>query len=498
MDKKDKLKKVTVQANTSEFAPVVSVLGHVDHGKTSLLDKIRETSVAAREKGGITQKIGASEIEIKHEGQVRHITFIDTPGHEAFANMRSQGVNAADIALLIIAADDGIMPQTRESIGKILEAKIPFIVVFTKIDMETAQIEKSKQQVLSEGILLEGLGGNVPYIGVSSKTGEKVKDLLDLVVLVYDYSGAKKDKNTEFMAVAIDVKHDMRRGIVGSLVIKQGTLSVGQALFAHGEEKGKVKAIVNVNAKNVKEAFPGEAVEILGLTEVLPAGSVIYDRQVEPIVAPVKEIIVQTPADLMQFLTVDSPEFIPIVLKCETSAEMEAVKNSMPDNIKVIYEGQGDIAVSDILMAKDFKALVMGFNVNVTREAKQLADSEKVFYKSYNIIYQMLDDINNLISVLGEEKIEKELGRATIQASFMGTTGAILGLKVTAGRIAVGDRIKVFRAEREMGAAEISSIKQGKEDVKIAQKNSECGIMISHDIDFAPQDVIIAYSKVSS
>src|SRR3990167_11455069 len=186
---------------TSIFPPVVSVLGHVDHGKTSLLDKIRETQVASREHGGITQKIGASEVEITHEGKKRQITFIDTPGHEAFANMRSQGVNAADIALLIIAADDGIKPQTQESIEKILEAKIPYIVVFTKIDLEAANIERVKQECLREGVLLEGLGGNIAYIGVSAKTGEKVQDLLDLIILVYDLSGVKKDKNTDFTGV---------------------------------------------------------------------------------------------------------------------------------------------------------------------------------------------------------------------------------------------------------------------------------------------------------
>lgn len=487
------------QDKTSDATPVVSVLGHVDHGKTSLLDKIRETSIAAREKGGITQKIGASEVEIVHDGEKRKITFIDTPGHEAFANMRSQGVNAADIALLIIAADDGIMPQTRESIAKILEAKIPFILVITKIDLETAQVERVKQQVIGEGILLEGLGGNVPYIGVSSKTGEKVKDLLDLIVLVFDISGIKKDIKAEFMAVSIDAKLDMRRGVVASLVIKQGTLKIGTNIFVHGKQIGKIRAIVNSAGKNVKEAHAGEAVEILGLTEVLAAGSVVFDRQVEPIASeniPDIKPAVQTPQEIMQFLTGSDPDFVPVILKSETSAEMEAIKNSMPKNIKIIFEGQGDISVSDILMAKDFHALVLGFNVDVTREAKALADADKVFYKSYNIIYQMLDELSDLILAIDDTKQAKELGRAVIQASFLGTSGPILGLKVTGGRLAVGDSIKIFRGEREMGSTEIASIKQGKEDTKIVQKNMECGIMIRPEVDFAPQDVIIAYSKV--
>lgn len=493
-----------VQDSNGNFPPVVSVLGHVDHGKTSLLDKIRSTSAASREKGGITQKIGASQIEIKHEGlqpgeasgpegKVRRITFIDTPGHEAFANMRSQGVNAADVVLLIVAADDGVMPQTRESILKILEAKLPFIVVFTKIDVETASLDRAKQSVVKEGILLEGLGGDTPFIGVSSKTGENIEALLDLIVLVYDLSGLKKDETKGFSGVMIDAKQDKRRGIVSSVVIKEGKISVGDVLFTHGKQVGKIRAITDTVGKNVKTASPGEAVELLGMTEVLPAGSVLFDREVELIIAPV--LAVTTPVDMMAFLKDAPPDIIRIILKTEASAEMEALKNALPKNTKIIFEGQGEIGVSDILMGKDFHALVLGFNVDINREAKPLADSEKVFYKSYNIIYQMLDEIEQLTLAINTEAQEKILGKAQILASFMGTTGAIIGLKVTEGRLAIGDNIRIMRAEREMGNSKISSIKHGKEDVKLAEKGAEYGVSLVGEVDFAPQDVIIAYSK---
>ena len=226
----------------NKYAPVVSVLGHVDHGKTTLLDALRKSTIASREHGGITQSIGTSEVETLHEGKNRKITFIDTPGHAAFENMRSQGVSAADIVLLIVAADDGIMPQTRESIAKILEAKIPFIVVFTKIDMPGAQIEKVKQQILGEGILLEGLGGEVPFIGVSAKTGEHIQDLLDLILLAYDLSGIKKDENRDFMGVVIDAEADKRRGIVATVIVKEGHIDVGKPLYVHGKVVGKVRA----------------------------------------------------------------------------------------------------------------------------------------------------------------------------------------------------------------------------------------------------------------
>jgi len=507
---------------TNEFAPVVSVLGHVDHGKTTLLDKIRETGVAEREHGGITQKIGASQVEITHEGILRKITFIDTPGHEAFANMRSQGVNAADIALLIIAADDGIKPQTLESIAKILEAKIPYIVVFTKVDLEAANIERVKQEVIKEGILLEGLGGNVPYIGVSAKTGEKVQDLLDLIILVYDLSGIKKDKNTDFTGVVVDTKQDMRRGVVATIVIKAGTLKIADKIFAHGKDMGKVKAIIDTFSKNTPKAAPGDAVEALGLSDVVPSGTVLVDKQIEPVSAPTAvslrsqpgslplagaggQSAPKVPADIMEFLKAKAQDIVPIVLKTETSAEMEAIKNSLPSTpigsgskIKVIYEGQGDIGVSDVLLAKDFSALIIGFNVGINSDAKLLAESEHVFNKSYRIIYELFSELSQLIVAVDTKKQEKELGRGTILASFLGTSAPILGTKVVAGRLAIGDRVRILRGEKIIGEASIVSIKKGKEDAKLVLKNDECGIMIRPEVDFAKGDAIIAYNKGSN
>lgn len=485
--------KSKIENPISNYAPVVSVLGHVDHGKTSLLDKIRSSQVASREKGGITQKIGASQVEITHDGKKRSITFIDTPGHAAFDNMRSQGVNAADVVLLIVAADDGVMPQTRESIGKILEAKIPFIVVFTKIDMEGAVIEKAKGSVTKEGILLEGLGGDVPFIGVSSKTGEGINELLDLIVLVYDLSNPQKDATKPFMGVVIDAKLDKRRGPVATVVVKNGTLKLADKVFS-GKEVGKVRALVDPNGKNLKEIIPGDAVEMLGLTDVLPAGSVIFNRETE--LAKVIETPTKTePTDIMAFLREEEKDIIPVVLKTESAAELEALKNSLPEKVIVIYEGTGEVNVSDILMGKDFHALVLGFNVEATREAVQLADSEKVFYKSYGIIYQLLEELEGLLGAISTGASAHEIGRAEILTSFLGSSGVIIGAKITEGRLAVGDHIKLWRSEKDLGSSKIVSIKHGKEDIKLATKNMECGIMIDPEVDFAPNDAIIAYSK---
>jgi len=231
------------------------------------------------------------------------------------------------------------------------------------------------------------------------------------------------------------------------------------------------------------------------LTEILAAGSVIFDREVEPIVRPQAQPVNLPPQDIMQFLQAEETDTVPVILKTESAAEMEAIKNALSDKVRLIYEGQGEVGVSEILMAKDFHALVLAFGVDINREAKQLAESENVFFKSYNIIYQLLDELDSLITALAKGEMVRELGKGEIQASFLGTSGTIIGLKVNEGRLAVGDRVKILRGEKEMGHAKIISIRHGKEDVKIANKNTECGVMLDSDVDFAPQDAIIAYSK---
>jgi translation initiation factor IF-2 len=474
------------------YPPVVSVLGHVDHGKTSLLDKIRASDIAAREKGGITQKIGASSIEVMYEDKKRSITFIDTPGHEAFANMRSQGVAAADIVLLIVAADDGVMPQTKESIQKILEAKIPYIVVFTKIDMEGANLERAKQQVLKEGILLEGLGGDVSYIAVSSKTGERISELLDLILLVYDLSPQTKDENEPFFGVVIESFLDKRRGVVSSAVVKQGKLSVGEKVFSKDEEVGKARALYDPTLKNVNVGLPGDAVEILGLTEVLPSGSLIFTTEQEREEIIKKAIAPTLSLDLATFFT-EKTNNVSVILKTQTSGELEAIKNSLSNKVTIMSEGQGDISGSDIMMAKDFSGIVLGFNVGITKEAKTMAETENVFYRTYTIIYELLNEIDDAIAMLEEAGREKILGKASIIASFEGTTGTILGVRVNEGRLLLNDTVRVERDGKIVGNSKISTIKRMKEDVKEVGKGQECGLTLTDSIDFRPGDMLLSY-----
>ena len=478
---------------TNKYPPVVSVLGHVDHGKTTLLDAIRKSNIATREAGGITQAIGASKIEIVSDNKKRFITFIDTPGHEAFSNMRSHGVSAADIVLLVVAADDGVKPQTKESIEKIITSGLPFIVVITKTDASGAAIEKVKQQLAKEGVLLEGMGGNIPFIGVSAKTGDRISELLDLILVVYDLSGVEKGGEEDFLGVVIEAKLDKRRGILGSLVVKKGTISVGDKIFTERKEAGKVRALVDAFGKQTKQAVPGDAIEILGLTEVFPAGSIVNTKETTS-VASSSALATHTTADLMKILQNKQNEKVPVIVKTQTSGEFEAVLQSLPEDVEVVYEGRGEISVSDILMARDFDAIVVGFNVNIEKQAKVLAESNKTFYRTYNIIYNLLDELKDAVALLHERAQRKVLGKAQILATFEGNEGQILGVRVQEGRLSVGDTIIITRGAEETPESKIISLKQGKKDVKEVGRGNECGIMIDPQVDFTIGDMVISCS----
>lgn len=478
---------------SQSFPPVVSVLGHVDHGKTTLLDTFRKSSIAAREAGGITQAIGASTVEVTHDGVKRLITFIDTPGHEAFSNMRSHGVSASDIILLVVAADDGIKPQTKESLDKIVASGLPYIVVITKTDAPGANIEKVKQQLAKEGVLLEGLGGDVPYIGVSAKTGDKIADLLELIVIVYDISEVKKTVDSDFEGVVIEAKLDKRRGILASLIVKKGKLSVGEKVFTTSKEVGKVRALTNTALKQVKEALPGDAVEILGLTEVLQAGSVINSKGTTTAVSS-SALTTPTDMDFMKLIQTKQTEKLPVIIKTQTSGEFEAILAALPDDIEVVFEGRGEISASDILKARDFSAIVVGFNVDIEKQAKVLAEASKTFYSTYTIIYNLLDELKDAAELLKERAQRKVLGKAQILATFEGNEGQILGTRIIEGRLMVGDKIVITKGDDETTESKIISLKQGKKDVKELGKGNECGIMIDPQVDFTIGDMVLSFA----
>lgn len=480
---------------STRFPPVVSVLGHVDHGKTTLLDTIRKTKHASREVGGITQKIGATQIEVSHEKKTRKITFVDTPGHEAFSNMRSGGVTSSDLVLLVVAADNGVKSQTEEAIQTIRDSGVPFIVTITKTDSPGANVEKVKQQMVKYGVQLEGLGGDVPYIAVSAKTGEKISDLLDLILLVYDLAQVQKDSSAEFLGVIIDSKLDKRRGLTAVAIIKSGVLRVGDKLYTNKGEVGKIRALFTTVGQSAKEVFPGEAAEILGVTSVLPLGTVLATRPVEMLPTP-KTVAATSllPHSLAEFLGEEKKDTLSVVLKTEAGGELDAIKTSLPSDVHVSSDGQGDISVSDILLAKDFKAIVLGFNVDIDREAKRLAENEHVFFRIYHIIYELLDEVKDALAALQKASLEEVLGRARILASFSSKNATILGVRVLEGKFRVHDHVKVMRGDQEIGRSKIVTLRRGKQEVKEVEKGTECGMSIQVPIDFQPQDMLLSYN----
>jgi translation initiation factor IF-2 len=482
------------KTNTIEnnFPPVVAVLGHVDHGKTSLLDAVRKTNVVSREHGGITQRIGASSVEIVHEGKSRKITFIDTPGHEAFSKMRGRGAQAADIGVLVVSSVDGVMPQTKESISLLKESQIPFIVVFTKVDDPNKLVDKAKDQLLKEDVMLEGYGGNVPFIEVSAKTGLNVKELLDLILLVYDLKKAEISSSSEgeLKAIVIESKLDQKKGPLASVVIKNGTLRLKDELFSEEGKLGRVRNLVSAEGGNAKEATVGEAVEILGFDKIPSVGSTIT-------AVPLQEV--EKEAQLNEDLPTSpferqADDSIPIVLAADTQGSLEAIKYSLPEKAKLVKEKTGDIEVSDILYAKSTGAIVLGFNVKTKPEIQNLARTEKVLVKGYSIIYELIDEVNEFVQGKLEALQEEILGIAKILASFPYEKTKVLGIKVSEGRIARNDKLRLLRNDEVVGESQVSSLRQGKEQVSKIEEGQEGGIILSPFLDFQVGDMILSHN----
>ncbi|MFH1832714.1 MAG: translation initiation factor IF-2 [Candidatus Levyibacteriota bacterium] len=492
--------KTKVASVSNFFPPVVAVLGHVDHGKTTLLDAIRKTNIAQREHGGITQKIGASSIEILGENQKRRITFIDTPGHEAFWAMRSRGALAADIGLLIVSATDGVMPQTKESIKLLQSAKIPFIVVLTKADLPEKNPEKVKNQLLKENVLLEGLGGDVPVIEVSAKKGKNVKELLELILLVSEVhlpnlKRAKEEAEKEaFSAIVIESKLDQRSGPRATIVVKKGKLKFRDELISEGIE-ARVKSIINDLGKNLESAIVGDAVEILGFEKVPNVGAVVSKKSEKLDQSPVSSGSHLAAALKEQEAIGDSSKVasLSIVLCADTLGSLEAIVASLPKGVYIISQKTGDIGPSDVLMAKESKAIIICFNLKVKPEITKLSKTEKVIIRNYSIIYELLDELKDVIEGKKEALIEEILGAAKILASFPYEKTKVLGIKVMDGRIARGDRIRLIRGEEKIGESTITSVRQGKEIVSKIEKGQEAGIIISPVLDFTIGDMLISH-----
>lgn len=476
-------KQQSVQSN--QFPPVVAVLGHVDHGKTSLLDAIRKTNIASREHGGITQKIGASTIEIMHDSEKRRITFIDTPGHEAFTKMRGRGAQVADICLLIVAVDDGVKPQTKESIEIIKSANLPYIVVLTKSDVPDKNVEKVKQQIVRENILLEGYGGDVPVIEVSSRTGKNIKELLDLILLVMDMHPLQnKSAESPLEAVIIESKQDAKVGPKATIVVKNGSIHVKDELLADGVE-AKVRALITDSGAQVQTATVGDAVELLGFKEVPRVGSIVVSKGKDAI-----NRVSTTGTSRKQ----GDENALSLILCADTQGSLEAIINAMPENIRLISQKTGDISEVDVLFAKSTGAIILTFNTKLKPEVIRSAINEKVLLKNYTIIYELLEELGEVVEGKRLALLEQIYGVAQILATFPFEKSQVLGISIMDGRMARGDKIRIVRNEETIGESNIVSLRQGKDVTSKVEKGQEAGILISPLVNFKIGDLVVAHS----
>jgi translation initiation factor IF-2 len=484
-------KKIQAEVQTPSRPPIVVVLGHVDHGKTTLLDTIRKTNVAAREHGGITQHIGAY--------QIHNITFIDTPGHEAFAKMRSRGAKVADIALLVVAADDSVMPQTKESIEQIKASGASIIVVINKIDLPTAMPDKVKSDLAKNGVQVEGFGGDIPVAMVSAKTGKGVPELLELITLVAQMKGLDFAPEAPLEAVVIETRLDKGKGMVATVIVKKGTLKFGTLLFEGAKQVARVRAMFDEYGKGVAAAGPARPVEVLGFTSLPSVGSMLrtdvyLEQKSQEAVVQNAPFTAENLPDWLKPVAQQEGRKLTVILKVDTAGSMEAIIAALPKQVDLVTAAIGDISEADILTAKSAKAIIVGFNVKCPPVVEKLATAEKVVFRVYTIIYELLDELIEVVSGLKEVlAIERELGVGTVIAEFPFEKSRIAGTRVVSGRLARGDTVKIMRAEAEVARARIKSMRKGKEDVtKVEKIGVECGILFDKKVDFALQDAIIA------
>lgn len=481
MAKKETAQKQKVQTR----APVVTVMGHVDHGKTTLLDYIRKSNVAAGESGGITQHISSYQVEVNG----KKITFIDTPGHAAFSAMRSRGAQVTDIVVLVVAADDGVMPQTKESISHIKAAKVPMIVAINKMDLPGANIDRVKKGLATEGVLVEGYGGDVVTVPVSAKKGDGVKELLEMILLVSELEELKQDRESPLEAVVIDSSLDRFKGAVATILVKQGMLRVGDQI-AGGEAVGRVKAMINFEGKKVAEAGPSDPVEVLGLNAVPTVGEVLRHGSAKG------EKAKEAPSQRDVFATVQKE--IRLLLKADTAGSLEAIEASINSiktdsgKVNIVHKETGDVTDSDVLLASATKALIIAFGVQVSKAVNNLANEEKVLIRNYSLIYELLDELQEGIEALLNVKKEEVVGRAEIVATFKSESGRIAGCKATSGRLTKGDKINLLRDERKIGSGKIKSMKHLQEDINSASEGEEFGLLIEGRSEFAVGDIIEA------
>ena len=495
-------------------APIVTVMGHVDHGKTSLLDAIRSTTVASRERGGITQHIGASEITTK-DG--KRVVFLDTPGHEAFTSMRARGAKVTDIAVIVVAADDGVMPQTLEAISHAKAAKVPLIIAVNKIDKPDANLDRVKTELAEAGVVVEDYGGDTPMVPVSAKTRVGLDELLEIILLVADLQELKANPKRDAIGTVIEARLDKGKGSVATLIVQTGTLRVGDVVVA-GTSSGKIKALENAAGKRVPKAGPASAVVILGLGDVPEAGDILRvypdDKTARAEVERRKQAASAlagsgssraTLEDLYRQIQAGQAKELRIILKTDVSGSLGAITHALgqlsSDEVKinVLLEAAGDITDNDIMLATASDAIVVGFSTGITETARREAESQGVDVRLYDIIYKLTDDIDAALKgMLEPEIVEVIEGRAEVRQIFrVGKSTVIAGCYVTDGRIVRSGGMRVWRGGRVVATDKMDSLRRFRDDVREVATGYECGIGLAGYNDLVEGDVLECFTSQS-
>ena len=497
------------EANLVKRPPVVTVMGHVDHGKTSLLDAIRSAKVTEGEAGGITQHIGAYMAEVNGE----MVTFLDTPGHEAFTAMRARGAQVTDIVVLVVAADDGVMPQTKEAINHCKAAEVPIVVAINKIDKPGANIDRVKQELAEEGVLVEDWGGDVASVPVSAKTRQGLDDLLEMILLTSEMLEAKANPNRDAKGTVIEAKLDKGRGAVASLLVQNGTLHVGDSILV-GNTYGRIRAMFDHKGKNVKEAGPSVPVEVLGLSEVPVSGDkfeVVKDEKTARNIAEERKEAAKSAylntnkvslEDLYSQIQEGKVKELSIIVKADVQGSVQALTQSLEKlstdavKVRVIHGAVGAITETDVTLAAASNAIIIGFNVRPDNNAVAMAEKEKVDMETYRIIYDAIEDVKSaMIGMLEPEYKEVVLGTAEVRQTYkISSVGTVAGCYVTSGKVVRNESVRVVRDGIVIFDGALSSLKRFKDDAKEVAQNYECGLTIDKFNDIKEGDIIEAYT----
>ena len=499
----------SAKADLMPRPPVVTIMGHVDHGKTTLLDAIRSSNLVGKEWGGITQHVGAYRVLFNN----RFITFIDTPGHEAFTRLRARGARVTDIVILVVAADDGVMPQTQEAISHARAAKVPIIVAINKVDKPEANVERVKQQLSKEGLLVEDWGGDVISVEVSAKEKKNLDELLEMILLLADVLEIKANPKVEAQGVVLEARLDLKKGPVATVIIQHGILSPGQP-FISGLTSGKARALFGENGRPIKRAEPSMPVEVLGFSEVPTAGDLF---QVVPDLETARRIVNLrlssmkkeeplrperfTLDELFKKFEESGVKELPLIIKADVQGSVEVLHDILPPlgtdkiKIKIIHSATGTITESDVLLASASNAIIIGYNVKPNAKILELASQENVEIRSYNIIYQLTDDIRRaLAGMLEPVRKEVSLGKAEVRRIFqIPRVGTVAGCYVLEGKIPRNAEVRVLRGQEEVYRGRISSLRRVKENVSEVTKGLECGIALEKSKDIQEGDVIVAF-----